>query len=195
MVAENVKNGALAVATFAAVSFLAAGSPHARQYTSTAWMKASADFGIGRSAASLPTPLTASEIVGVLKDDGFPISVIAELAGVERKTIYSWLDGTTVVRPQNEERIAAMYAAIKSVTGGDCRYVHRVWRLKDQGVSLRDLVAEDNVDARAVAGVLTALKPAMERYARNDASRLDIKSDHLGNAALDDMPTLTLSSE
>ena len=71
----------------------------------------------------------------------------------------------------------------------------RSWRLKDQGVSLRDLVAEDNVNARAVARVLTALKPAMERYARNDSSRLDIKSDHLGNAALDDMPTLTLSSK
>jgi hypothetical protein len=47
---------------------------------------------------------TVQDMVVSLRDNGLPISAIAEIAKVERKTVYSWLDGTDV-RETNAARV------------------------------------------------------------------------------------------
>lgn len=46
-----------------------------------------------KSQESIVAESSAHEILVELKNDGFPIATIASMAGVERKTIYAWLDG------------------------------------------------------------------------------------------------------
>ena len=46
---------------------------------------------IGIGAERHIAPLSSQEIVKWLRDEGIPIAVIADIAGVERKSVYAWL--------------------------------------------------------------------------------------------------------
>ncbi len=194
MAQEGFKNGTIAVVT-AVASCLVIGNAQARQFVSTAWMGHSADLGVGRRVATRPSSLTVHEIVRVMRENGFPISAIAEMARVERKTIYSWLDQTAVVRPQNDERIRSLFSLLKESTGGHYRQLYRVWNQKGaDGRSLREDLAAEVLDPDAVRRRIEALGPTMERYAKFEAKREAKPPRHGGNPVLDDLPGAAVSS-
>jgi hypothetical protein len=81
--------------------------------------------------------LTVQDMVMSLRDNGLPISAIAEIAKVERK-IYSWLDGTDV-RETNAARVETLFRLLDAAVI-DYRSLHRVWnRNLSHGASVKEL--------------------------------------------------------
>lgn len=191
---ESFTNGTLAVVT-AVASCLVVGNAQARQYVSTAWMAHSADLGVGRRVTTRPSSLTVYEIVRVMRDNGLPVSAIAEMARVERKTIYSWLDQTAVVRPQNDERIRSLFSVLKEATGGHYRQLRRVWNQKDaDGRSLRDDLTAEVLDLAVVRERIKGLGPTIDRYVKFEAKRDARPPRQAGNPVLDSLPSVAVSS-
>lgn len=194
MTQESLKNGTLAVVT-AFASCLIVGNVQARQFVSTAWMGHSADLGVGRRPVVRPSSLTVHEIVRVMRENGLPVSAIAEMARVERKTIYSWLDQAASVRPQNEERLRLIFALIKDSTGGNYRQLHRVLNQKGvDGQSLRDQLSAENLDLDALRQRIKDLQPTMDRYAKFERRNAARPSKLVGNPVLDELPSTAVSS-
>ena len=101
-----------------------------------------------------------------LRDNGLPISAIAEIAKVERK-IYSWLDGTDV-RETNAARVETLFRLLDAAVI-DYRSLHRVWnRNLSHGASVKD----EFLSEKAISDALNELAPAIKRHLdREDASR------------------------
>src|SRR5579863_7300752 len=57
--------------------------------------------------------LTAHEIINWLHDQGLPIAAIADIARVERKSVYAWMKGG-LVRPQNQDRLEMLYSFLSN---------------------------------------------------------------------------------
>jgi hypothetical protein len=158
-------------------------------WLTTCWMPAEGRLS-SDSSFDAPIPsLTNQEMVTVLKDNGFPISAIAEIMGVERKTIYSWLDGAAV-RDDNANRLASIFQVLKAEANGDFRQVYRVWnQTGPDGRTLRSLLSSDELDLPLVIAKLTSLRGAMSHYAQNDARRVGpFKTGRGGNPASDELP-------
>lgn len=154
-------------------------------------MEPSANYGSHVRPVGVPT-LNVQEIVELLKGNGFPTVAIAEMARVERKTIYSWVDGAQA-RPQHEERMRTLFQVLKDATGGDYRYVHRVWKAKGaDGLTLRDYLVAESLDIVAIAKRIESLKESMAYYAKVDARRGPALGSGRGNPIVDDSPVADL---
>lgn len=138
-------------------------------YTSDGTPWRAVDTRAAKPDTVISTP-SVSEMVGALRDRGMPIAGIAELARVERKSVYAWLDGAEV-RPVNEARMTALHANLAS-WGGDLRELRRVWnRPLASGASLHDLLVAEALDGAAIQAAMTELRPAVDRRARQEALR------------------------
>lgn len=112
-----------------------------------------------RPAQTRPV-LTAQQMVTALRDGGMPMSAIAEAARVERKTVYSWLQGSGV-RGDNTQRLEAIHALMTGVDGVDVRNLYRFWYSKVDGErTLRDVMASDEVSSPAVREIVQGLRTA-----------------------------------
>jgi hypothetical protein len=121
------------------------------------------------SSASVRETLTTAEQVERLRTAGLPVSAIAEMARVERKTIYSWLDGK-VVSDSNSERMAAVYDLLTEQRHPDLLNVYRYWSARmSNGRSLKELLSEDVLDHRAIRQAMSEAIPLAEK----DAARED----------------------
>ncbi len=80
---------------------------------------------------------------------GLPISAIAEAMRVERKSIYSWLNGGDM-RSANTQRAAQLHRLFTgAVAGVDARTLYRFWNTPVDGQkNLRDLVIADSITKR-----------------------------------------------
>jgi hypothetical protein len=116
-----------------------------------------------RQVAS-PT-LAVSEMTKNLKDAGLPISAIAEAARVERKTVYSWLDGAAV-RESHTARIAQIHKGLLPDTRRDLRDIYRMWAtpLAD-GTTLKSLLAAEDLDVPTIRAAVASLMPNAEALA------------------------------
>src|SRR5438132_1271917 len=81
---------------------------------------------IGVGAERHVASLSSQEIVKWLKDEGIPLAVIAEIAGVERKSVYAWLGGGAV-KPHNQERLEKIYALLNENKLTNLRHLYRFW--------------------------------------------------------------------
>lgn len=116
--------------------------------------------------------LTVQERVSDFRDNGLPVTTIAEMARVERKTIYSWLDGSVTPRQEHEDRVAALHELLQGPFGGNYKILHRVWKSKgSDGLALRDLLTADEVNMDAAQNKLGEMRVAISRYGRIEASR------------------------
>ncbi|TPL05826.1 hypothetical protein FJ938_14530 [Mesorhizobium sp. B2-4-14] len=116
--------------------------------------------------------LTVQERVSEFRDNGLPVAVIAELAQVERKTVYSWLDGTATPRQEHEDRVAALHELLQGPFGGNYKVLHRVWKSKGgDGLSLRDLLTASKVDFDSVREKLADMAVTISRYAKLETSK------------------------
>lgn len=155
----------------------------AANWLATCWLPAE-----GRLRAEAPKEAESvrsnQEIVIALRDGGLPISAIAEMMDVERKTIYAWMDGSSV-RDENAARLQTIYQLLSREVDADFRRVYRVWnQLGPDGQTLRGALASKNIDPVLIRDTLASLRGTMEHYAQTD-TRKPIRG---GNPALDELP-------
>lgn len=138
------------------------------------WLKPITSCSKGSSLfmpAACPAPtLTAQEMVVKLKEDGLPVAAIAEITGVERKTVYAWLSGGAV-RSHNHDRIESIYKLLQEGKTSDLRSLYRFWNRKsDDGQSLSLALQEEPLDREKVREKLVVLWPLAERQHVTDRS-------------------------
>jgi len=121
-------------------------------------------YGGGITTISALPSLSAQAIVSCLRDEGLPISAIAELAKVERKSVYSWLNGGAI-RQENQSRLEILYDVLFKDKRASLLYLYRYWD-KDvgNGITLRILFSEKKINSNALRQVLSKLWPLAEKY-------------------------------
>ncbi|MCM2441057.1 hypothetical protein HGO34_15155 [Agrobacterium vitis] len=126
------------------------------------------------AATSAPseTHISLKEMVTEFKAKGCPITTISEIAGVERKTVYSWLDGSSTPHPDREQRVADVYPLLKDAFNDDFGTLNRVWRSKTrEGVSLESIFSSADVDLAAVSDQLKYLHSSIANIRAADERR------------------------
>ena len=134
--------------------------------------------------------LDAQEMVQSLRKAGMPVAAIAEMARVERKTVYAWLDGSDA-RAERVSRLAEVYGLLLG-TGVDLRALWRVGeRPLSAGATLRQLLKAETLDAPSVAAALEELRPAIDRHVQREAKRGPVRSG-APNPIIDEMAVADL---
>lgn len=132
------------------------------------------------------------DMVASLRDNGLPVSVIADLMQVERKSVYAWISGTQP-RQDARERLSDAYPILDDAFGGQFKAMHRVWRLRDaDGVTLEKLCTANQIDTVALKKFLAALEPTIRRYAKLDADSKPVVGGR--NPLLEDFPVAAVDS-
>lgn len=127
--------------------------------------------------------MTAQEMISGLRANGLPISAIAEAMRVERKSIYSWLNGGDM-RSANTQRATQLHALFNGVAGVDARGLHRFWNTPVDGkATLRELMIAETIDEAATA--LNKLRPAALRAMENERK---MAQQGTSNPVLDEIP-------
>lgn len=127
---------------------------------------------------------TVQELAIVLRDMGLPISAIAEMSRVGRKTVYSWIDGeVTVPSMANLGRLRILCSLLSEVPPGSMKLFHRLWERPVAGsMTLREALVGHTMDPEAARVALTALRPAVDRLLAGQARKAG-KPDQDGAAA------------
>lgn len=137
------------------------------------------------TASAQKPPATVQQKVAQLRDGGMPISAIAEVVGVERKTIYSWLNGAEV-RGANAQRLEQVHALLTMHRDLSARDIYRFWNSTvDGNKTLRDLMTASEIDTPAVIRALRSTRPAALKAA---ASERKMGRSGAGNGVLDEIP-------
>lgn len=137
--------------------------------------------------ATASSVLTVREMVAGMRDDGLPVSAIAEMARVERKSVYSWIDGGDV-RDDNQFRVSELYRILHRDRQADFRSLYRLWaRPLDGGATLRSLLSADVLDEAAIRQALDLLWPIARKH-MGDARHLGSASTRRSNPLLSAVP-------
>lgn len=129
--------------------------------------------------------VTAQEMIASLRKGGLPISAIADAMHVERKSIYSWLNGGDM-RSANTQRAAQLHNLFTGVAGVGARGLYRFWNIPIDGQkTLRDLIVADNINEAAAASALNKLRPAALRAMETQQKMARQGTD---NPAIDALP-------
>lgn len=141
------------------------------------WIKQQTGY-IGIGAERQIPSLSSQEIVTWLRDEGIPIAVIADIAGVERKSVYAWLGGGAV-RPHNQERLEKIYSLLKEDKLTNLCHLYRFWSRNVIGErSLRFLFEEKVLNEASIRHALMLLWPlAKKESLRESSSNASIKSN------------------
>lgn len=158
------------VAAAIGVSIVGIGAVHANEADlarSYGWLQPITSCSKGRAlspATARPAPsLTTKEMVVKLKEDGLPVAAIAEITGVERKTVYAWLSGGAV-RSNNYNRIESIYKLLQEGKTSDLRSLYRFWNRKSEdGKSLSMALQEEPLNRNEVRERLVELWPLAEK--------------------------------
>ena len=111
--------------------------------------------------------LTAQQIVLWFRDEGLPIPAIADIAGVERKLIYAWMNGGPI-RESNQERLENLYRLLSEKKQTELIHLYRFWnRQLMNGMSLSTLLCEDTLNFQAIKAALSELWPLALRAKKN----------------------------
>ncbi|MBS0656554.1 MAG: hypothetical protein JSR46_12315 [Verrucomicrobia bacterium] len=114
--------------------------------------------------------LSSQEIVQWLRDEGLPIAIIADIAGVERKSVYAWLGGG-VIKLQNQERLEKIYSLLTEGKAATLRHLYRFWSrnvVGEQSLSL--LFQEKTLDESLIRSALAKLWPLAKKEALRESS-------------------------
>lgn len=133
---------------------------------------------IGIGAEKRIAVLSSQEVVKWLRDEGIPVAVIAEIAGVERKSVYAWLGGGAV-KPHNQERLEKIYTLLYEGKLTNLRYLYRFWSRSIIGKQSLGLLFEEKIlDEASIRHALTQLWPLAKKEAlRESASNVPIQSN------------------
>lgn len=133
---------------------------------------------VGIGAEKRITVLSSQEVVKWLRDEGIPVAVIAEIAGVERKSVYAWLGGGAV-KPHNQERLEKIYTLLNEGKLTNLRHLYRFWSRSIIGKQSLGLLFEEKIlDEASIRHALTQLWPLAKKEAlRQSASNVPIQSN------------------
>ena len=138
------------------------------------------------SVAKARPALTVQQMAVALRDGGMPISAIAEAVGVERKTIYSWLNGAAEVRGPNAQRMAQVHALMTAHPDAEVRQISRFWNSPVAGQrTLRDLMTATVLDEADVRRAIDGIRPAARRAAESERRMV---SRGGGNPIMEEVP-------
>lgn len=143
----------------------------------------------GRDASS--RSINFHELVRSLKDHGLPISAIAEIGRVERKTVYAWLQGGAA-KPHNEERMEILYRMLVDEGKSSLRHLYRLWRKPIyDGKSLSSLLSAEHLDRDVIYSTLTVCWPIASKYETNSIKTADPETRQNGeNPIIAEIPEL-----
>lgn len=127
--------------------------------------------------------LSAHEILVEFKNDGFPIATIASMAGVERKTIYAWLDGA-ILKQENEARLYQLHSLLNQNKLASYRNLYRYMNRQVEGMTLASALSSDTLDHELIVKLLDRLWLLAEKTERSLASN-DTPSN-AGNPVIDE---------
>ena len=113
-----------------------------------------------KDATGAITP--SQDIVTKLRDDGLPISAIAEMINVERKTIYSWISGAPI-KNSNQERLESIYQILSERKEASYKNLYRYWNRNIDGVTLASLLKQEYLNKQKISEVLSILWPLAKR--------------------------------
>lgn len=136
---------------------------------------------------------TAHEIIKWLRDEGLPIAAIADIAKVERKSVYAWINGG-VIKPQNQERLEKLYRLLSEGSSEHLLYLYRYWnRQLSTGSSLGALLREDILNSQVIKASLSELRP----FAMKAKKLAEINKKNIGkhNPYLQEMPEVIITDE
>ncbi len=107
--------------------------------------------------------LSSQEIVTWLREEGIPIAVIAEVAGVERKSVYAWLSGGAV-KAHNQERLEKVYSLLNENKLTSLRHLYRFWSRNIIGEqSLASMLQAKVLDEISIRNALSQLWPLAKK--------------------------------
>ncbi len=116
------------------------------------------------------SPLSSQEIVAWLREERIPIAVIAEIAGVERKSVYAWLNGGAV-KVHNQERLAKIYSLLNENKLTSLRHLYRFWSRSVIGEqSLASMLQEKVLDELSIRTALSQLWPLAKKEEAREGS-------------------------
>lgn len=117
------------------------------------------------AAAQVRVAKSTRDLVIDLRTLGMPISGIAEVVGVQRKTIYSWINDEEVVAdPRNHDRLQAVSELLGKEPPGSLQFLTRHWeRQLPDGGTLKGILAADLLDLERAREALAWLRPAVLR--------------------------------
>jgi hypothetical protein len=108
--------------------------------------------------------ISIQDMICRLREDGLPLSVIADIVKVERKSVYSWLGGAAI-KLENQERLETLYNLLFIGKQASLLYLYRYWNKKIlAGLSLRDLLMEKVLDVVVIRQALHDLWPMAKKY-------------------------------
>jgi hypothetical protein len=137
-------------------------------------------FGSHTSIFNLPTTTTtktAQEIIDWMRAEGLPIAAIADMARVERKSVYAWINGG-LIRPQNQQRLEKLYYLLLDKKQAELFHLYRFWnRELASGESLSMLLCEEHLNSLSIKMALCELWPIALRIKKN-SSPTDMKNNN-----------------
>lgn len=143
--------------------------------------------------ATRVSPLTAREIVSWFRDEGLPIVAIADIARVERKSVYAWINGGPIRQP-NQERLEKLYSLLIDKKGTDLIHLYRFWnRQLASGITLRTLLSEEHLNTQAIKTALSELWPIACRIKKITSD--DQKNEGKSNPFLDEIGEVVITDD
>lgn len=122
--------------------------------------------------AACAMPLSAAEMTRGLKEAGLPVSGLADMMGVERKTVYAWLDGSDA-RNAKLGRLEKLHDLLCREQPGALKWFYRHWdRSLEGGSTLHDLLVADSINGARVRAALDVLRPGVTRSMESDRKRV-----------------------
>ena len=118
---------------------------------------------VAEQVAAAVAPLSATEMARGLREAGLPVSGLAEIMGVERKTVYAWLDGSDA-RNAKLGRLETLHDLLGGEQPGALKLFHRHWdRPLERSATLHELLTAEAIDVVRVRAALDALRPSITR--------------------------------
>jgi hypothetical protein len=138
--------------------------------------------------------LTAQEIVSWFRSEGLPIAAIADIARVERKSVYAWVNGGLIRQP-NQERLEKLYSLLTDKKQTELIHLYRFWNRKlMSGTSLSILLCEERLNAPAIKAAVSELWP-MALRAKKSLMIHDHKNSGKSNPFLDEISEVFISDD
>lgn len=144
---------------------------------------------------SLSDNLSSNGIVEWLKKEGLPISLIAEITFVERKSVYAWLNGGPI-QQYNQARLEEIYSLLKKNKIADLRNLYRFWsRVVPNQRPLSLLFQDKDLDKKSINLVLSHLWPLAEKEQKREFAKHLSSKQIKSNPFLQDIREVTTSYE
>ena len=113
---------------------------------------------------------------------GFPVSALASVLDVQRKTVYDWLGGSEA-QPSNAERLRVLHDAFAGEDDGSFLFYHRFWKRElSEGESLQAVLMDPSSKTAGIRAALDELRPAVGDALASYARRKAVSSENPGPA-------------